>query len=82
MLGASASGIWKMTSRSHESMYTGLRPKYSDIGASISGPTANPRMYMDSPTVPTSEDTSKLDVSCSLPELYPPAQRHLFIACD
>lgn len=50
------------------------------MGASMSGPTANPRMYMDSPTVPTSDETPKLAVSCSVPELYPPAQRQLLMA--
>lgn len=47
----------------------------------MSGPTAKPRMYMDNPKVPISEETSKEDVSCSLPELYPPAQRQLFKPC-
>ena len=64
MLCARANGIWNITRMNHEPMYTGFRPKYSDNGARSMGPIANPRRYIDKPTVPSSvEELNAVTIS-------------------
>jgi hypothetical protein len=53
-----AQAMLKTTKRALATLYSGIRPYSSDMGAMISGPMAKPRIYTD-----TTKVAMRLDVS-------------------
>jgi hypothetical protein len=66
-----------MKRRNHDTTYTGWRPKYSDSGASSTGPMAYPKTYNERHRVVTSDETPNSSWMPVAPEEMPPAHQVL-----